>query len=634
VTRGRIYLLFSTAIALVLAGCGGGTTQNVQNPPPPPEQSVSIVFDPAPPAKIPVNETAKLTAVVKDDSSDAGVDWSVTCQDAGNCGSLSPLHTESGGTAIYTPPANVIGNQQTVSIAAFATADHNKNVLTPLTVVGFAANLAGTYIIQTTGVDGSGFSYQFAAAVVLDGNGQVTGGEQTYCSILLSSSDAITGGGYSIGPDGRGILALTIANQSLGQLGVETFHFVLLSDSHAVIARIDNPDLDPSTESSSGTLDLQTSKATPTGGYAFVLNGSDMFADPDSIGGVMNVDSANTISGNGSIADQDLAGTLSTNASLTGTVSNPDSFGAVKLSITTAFSGVPMLFTGYIVDSTHIKLIETDGDPNTGLGAATAGVAIGQGSATGTFTDNSAFYGDFVFGVLGVDLNLFLPNSLISVGHFTADGQGNLANGYNDIFMGGLFTRISDKLTGHYKVDASGTGRVHASTKFKKQGINGPDLFFYLTGNGNPPLVLHADSDNFTQGTGLAYPSVPASSLSGKLAVSYTQNLLIGIGNDAVGEVTADDSAGTLAGIVDTNEVFIPVLDTVINGTFAATDDPIRMKGTLANEAFGANPDGISVAYYLIDSDHALFLELDSPQTGQVTFGSLTPRTPICPGCP
>ena len=51
---------------------------------------------------------------------------------------------------------------------------------------------------------------------------------------------------------------------------------------------------------------------------------------------------------------------------------------------------------GFIVDATHLRLIEND----TTFGT-TAGDAIAQGNSTGTFTSDSAFDGTFVYGTQG-----------------------------------------------------------------------------------------------------------------------------------------------------------------------------------------------------------------------------------------
>jgi hypothetical protein len=140
--------IFASAVMIsVLAGCGKSTT-NVQNPPAPATTAVSIAFHPAPAGSINLNSTTAITAVVSNDSSNAGVDWALLCQSNVNCGTLSPLHTQSGAAATYTPPPIISGNSQTFTIEAFATADHTKNVVTAITITGFAGNLKGTYLFN------------------------------------------------------------------------------------------------------------------------------------------------------------------------------------------------------------------------------------------------------------------------------------------------------------------------------------------------------------------------------------------------------------------------------------------------------------------------------------------------------
>jgi hypothetical protein len=630
----RWILSFSSAgVIAVLASCGG-STMNVQNPPPPPGSPVSIAFQPPPAASLSLASNSPITAVVTNDPSKAGVDWSLSCQNAGNCGNLSPLHTASGSAATYTPPSTISGNSQTVTIVAFATADHSKNVTTPITVTGFAAMLKGNYVFLTKGTDANG-PFELAGVISLDGNGGITQGEQTQSDPLLSVSDPITGGNYYIGPDGRGSITLNTADMNIGQQGIENLTLVFLSSTQALIATLDNPNLQSSIETSSGTLDLQTSKGTPTGGYAFAANGTDLASGPMAVGGVLNIDSPNTISGAGSIADQDDAGAVSPGATLSGTVTSPDAFGSVKFNLTAGFSSAPIQFTGYIVDGQHIKLVESD---NTGSGAgfgSTAGVAVSQGTAAGTFTGNQSFSGNYVFDIAGEDLT-GLPASLAAVGQFSADASGNLSTGYDDEFLSGFLVGISDSFTGTYLLDPSGTGRVDSSITFTSNGA-GPELIFYLTGNGNPPLVLDADANLGSVGVGQAGQQAPPPfSFNGRYGLKFTQGNGVSE-NDATGQITVNGSANTLSGVVDTDLNLSPQPDTMLTGTFVTVPAGGRTTGALNNTFFpgpGADPNTISVAYYFIDSGHGFFIETDSSTTGESNFGYFASRSPVCPTCP
>ena len=562
------------------------------------------------------------------------------CTNAANCGTLTPLHTASGAAATYTPPQAISGNSQNVTIEAFATADHTKNVVTSMAVTGFASSLKGTYVFETKGEDANG-AFQLAGVVVLDGNGGITSGEQTHSDPVVSLSDPITGGSYNIGPDGRGTLTINTADQNIGQQGIENFCLVFLNSSSALIATLDNPDpkLQRSFETSSGTLDLQTSTAAPSGGYAFAANGVDVNNAAMAIAGVLNIDSPNTISGAGSVADQDDAGSVSPNASLSGTLTSPDRLGSLQLNLTTGFA--PSLqFTGYIVDATHIKLIESD---MTGTGAgfgSTAGVAIGQGAATGKFTHDSTFAGSYVLGILGQDPS-GTPNSLAWASRFTADTSGNLKSGYADEVLSVSGVEISDSFTGTYTLGPPGTGRVDSHINFSSNGP-GPELIFYLTGNGNPPLVLDADDNGgslafASLGIGTAHPqAAPPFSFNGKYGLEFTQSSSVSE-NNATGQVTVNGSSNTLAGVVDTNLGFSPQPDTPLSGTFLNIPNGGHFNGTLTNTFFptpASSANTISVAFYLVDPGQVLFIETDLLLSGEASFGSFSARTPVCAGCP
>jgi hypothetical protein len=638
ILTGKLWVLVTLlAAASFLSGCGGSNNLNVQNPSAPSTAQVAISFNPAPAQTVSLAGTVPLTAVVSNDPSRSGVDWALLCEGGTNCGTLQPLHTASGSVTTYTPPGSITGNSITLTIEAFATADHSSNAVTALTVTAFGKSLKGNYIFATRGEDANGI-FQLAGVVVLDGNGNVTSGEQTHNDPLMSRFDAITGGSYYIGPDGRGTLTLLTADSNIGQQGTENLALVVLSNSKALIATLDNPNLTQSFEVSEGTLDLQTTSGAPTGGYAFTMNGVDISTSPMAMGGIMNIDSPNNISGAGSVADQDDATNVTENSTFTGALTSPDKYGMLTFNLTTGFAPT-LQFTGYIVDSAHIKLIESDnGGSGSGFGT-TAGVAIGQGSATGTFLNTSTFAGAYVFDIGGEDPSGF-PGSLGSYGQFSADSAGNLNSGYNDESLTVFQVAISDSFTGTYTLDPSGDGRIDSNVTFSTSG-SGPELIFYLTGNGNPPLILDAEDNGNSLafgsiGTGVAHPqSAPPYALNGKYGTESVESSSAFF-NTNTGQVTANGESETLTGVVDTTFSFSPDPDTQITGTFGSIPDTGRFTGNLTNSLFFTQANSTStipVAFYPASPDLLFFIETDLLLSGESTFGSFVIRSPVCTGC-
>ena len=664
------WILFATAAAMIslLAGCGG-TTANVQNPPPPPPSQVAVAFQPQPGSSLGVGFSEDLTASVSGDPNNDGVDWHLTCSSgAGTCGTLSASHTASGVPTSYTAPASLSSNSMVVEVVAYSTFDPNKNTVAPITIGSFNSSLQpGTYVLQAQGVDSSLAPYQFAAALAFDGAGNITGGEQTSNYSSGSFTDTNLTGSYFLGNDGRGTITIKTSDNNIGGNGVETFTFVYLSSSRALISQMDLPDIAATGVSATGTMDLQTSTAAPTGGYAFVVSGTDVVkALPVAIGGVLNIDVPNTISGTGSVTDEILGKKVNaSDLGLSGTLTTPDQFGAFTLNLSAPFGAanksIPLQFTGYIVDATNIKLIETDtAVDNAAPFASTGGLAIGQGAATGTFTSNAAFSGTYVFGLTGIDLSNFniAPYTLTSVALFAADGGGNLSTGFTDTFLAVSTTQgnpltgaqISAAFDGTYSVDSDGTGRASLTlADFSPVPAHGyqPLLFFYLTGNGKPALILEAGDAHYPSlGTGIAYPQSNATpAFNGDYGLSFTQEQQGGGQNDGTAQLNANSTTTppSLSGIADINFGFGANQDQPFTGTFSAPTAapfPGILLGT-NNDNFSsvAFSPQITVDYYYIDPGHGFFVETDlltdgAQQNGQVSIGFYAARTPVCDSCP
>lgn len=655
-------LLLSIAIAAISAlmvACSGGSTLNVQNPPASSNsQALTIAFKPAPPTSIVINGTATATAVVQNDVNKAGVDWTISCAQTLECGSLSSPHTDSGKAVTYSAPLSIHGNAEAVTITAFATADHTANAQSRITVTAFGSVLSGTYVIGTSGSDQSLFlPYHRAGVLTLDGNGGVVAGERTVnfsdpnTGVFTSVTDPITGGNYFVGRDGRGSLTINTHNTNVGQNGVETFSLVVLSASRVLLNKFDDQNLQgTSNETSVGTLDLQSTPPAPSAGYAFVTNGADTSGNPTALGGVFNIDSPSAISGSGSAFDLVSPnlygpGVFTPSSVVSGNVSPPDTFGAFQVSLATDFGNVR--FNAYPIDGSHAKLIESDG--TVGM---TMGDAYNQGASTGTYHKKADFTGTYAFGIFGRDLTSSTA-SLSTAGLFSTTGNGTLTTGFIDETQLGNGVQFSDTFNAVYAVglgtvpagipDAAGIGRYFIPpstltgfpnfTFSNPANGSGPAWVFYMTTTGGPVLMLDAEIEpTLTSGlfgggagTGIAYPLVAGSSFSGSYGTIFTQNL--GFESDVVGEITASDNNIT-SGLL--NLGIQQPDDTSLTGSFVTGSIANRLHGTMLDDNFGP----LDMALYPIDPSQGFFIERDLSIGGGLTFGYYAARTPVCQGCP
>ena len=579
---------------------------------PPLPISVSIL---APPASLQVNaQFSPVATVTNDTSANPEVTWTVTCG-ATACGSVSPTTTRASTQTTYTAPAAIPAGGS-ITLTATSVTDPTRSASAKIAITAAAAGLInGTYVFQVVGLPGS--QAAFVTGVLVASNGQITGGEQDSVSYTSDSNgntygnpflQTITGGSYAVTADGN--LQISIA---LGPNGGETLNGTLVgTGSRGFVAGLNGA-------AASGTLDLQTSVAAPSGGYAISLSGGDENEAPAWVGGVLNIDSPGAISGAGSILDvidsdpPDLTGTFTIGAS---TVSAPDAQGRLLIQLQQAAnSALPTLYlAGYVIDATHIRLIETGGaDEAASYQGVLGGIALGQGGNTGQFNTASVAGLSYVIGAQGEDEQGFVQIA----GVLTADANGSVTGTLNWNDRSGTSPQSPLPFTGTYTVDP--TGRVTLSQLTDGSTFN-YSLHLYLAAGGNALLLSNDSHDAFVgQGFQQQTGAFTAASFSGLYGLNTTVFIPDSSGflnqpTPVIGSITAAASGAgsdSVSGFADKGNG--DGVDFALTGSFNSAANGV-FGGTLAGLNPGSPTTAGSFTLYLIDSTQAVMIETDSSQ--------------------
>jgi hypothetical protein len=518
-------------------------------------QQISVTISGAP-ASLGVNATAQLTATVTNDSSNAGVDWS--CTPANTCGSFNPAHTASGSATAYTAPAAAT----TVTITAASTAQSTATATASINVIASAgATLAaGNYALQLIGTEASGFIYGLVGSITVDGNGNVTAGEQDYNDghglQSPAGGDKITGGTYTIGTGGIGKLSLVTSNTALGTAGTENFSITVVNSKHVLLTQID------ALGTAGGTLDFQTPSATMSGNYSFVVAGAADGSEQEVFGGLIQVTGAGTIHVN---VDVNADGNNNIDGTNTGTFTAPDAQGRATM----VFGGDN--YAVYIIGPEVLRLMVVDANRQD------TGSAYGQGA--GPFSAAS-LNGSFVFKLNSAGSG---ATSFASAGQFTSNGTGTVTAGFADSDAAG--TIKSSAFTGTYTLGTAVVGVGYGNAVLTSPGILGGSFGVYAvdpnlnildpnnTTGGGGALLMSLTAGAFGYGVILPQAAPASSSFSGNYAVDWRCFTPGGVEQNADGQANVATGL-VLSGTVDAADLQTgsPHLGVAISGT--ATADP------------------------------------------------------------
>jgi hypothetical protein len=459
---------------------------------------------------------------------------------------------------------------------------------------GFSAsNFKGTYVLSIAGTDANATTSSFFAIVgtiTADGGGNITGGTVDINDPNIGGffpAQAVSAGKYNVGSDGRGTGALVTPQ------GTFALDFVLTSNGHGLITRFD------SLGSGSGTLDLQTSTSqSALTSLAFSLAGTD-----SSGGFLLGSVGAATLNSSGVVT----AGTLDfnegnssaglANLPLSGSVTlTSGTNGTATLTTSSIFS--TLAFNVWVVDSTHVKLIETD----------TAAVLAGD-----AFTQQTTFpAGQLAYTLAGTDSSGF---ALVAGGLATTDVNGNLTNGLEDYNDNGT-ANTAPTFTGSCTTFVAGRCQL-VLTGFSNGGSQSFQFAAYPSSGGI--LLLEVDSFGLLQGTAYAQTATSFAASQG-----YGLNLTgtNGAEVDDIGEFTAGASTASpnmTPGLLDENDLGTPNPSENFSGTYTP-DSTADGRGSIAVPTLKYGIGTMNLEYYVVDASTVLFIQGDATQVSVGTF--------------
>jgi hypothetical protein len=569
----------------------------------------------------------------------AGVIWSVNGTAFGDCvapgvGSVTQCHGVIDGNGNYTAPLSPpTGGTVTIGAAAGGNA-----ATATATVLYSSASLTtttsgtGQYAIAFDGVDFNvGNPVDVAGSIVTSGSagsssGMITGGEMDLNTGVSGTAFVVpvSGGSFQVGPlDGRTAMLVTLASNSVA--ASFTLQATLATNQHALLIDFDSSD------TGSGTLDAQnpTSFATPLNGrFAFQYSGLDSNLNPVAVAGTF-LASSNSIpvnNPNSPVNSQDFTYvpvttdtlTVVTNdITLSGLYTNQDSFGRGTITMASTDLGT-INFSYYMIDQTHLKLVEIDPAPQ-------PFILFGEAFSSPTAPASTALTGGIVCTFGGAANGAAYAGGAV----FTINGATISSGGALDINnSGGDGTQINSTINNGSYANVLTEGNVPARYTLSLTTSKGTAQFAaytFATASNTGAELVEIDTNNGIDGaTGTAYQRGGVSVVQGSFALN-----LSGVGTsksqpafeqDITGQLGLVNNSTTLTGTLDINNLGtfpgLPVSSSSILNPVAANG-----RGTAQVIASGGGVTAkFNLVYYQVDSNTELLLDID---TNRVANGIL-----------
>ena len=511
------------------------------------------------------------------------------------------LHGSIGPNGAYvaplTPPP---GGSTTVTAIS-----GNTSATATVVVVFSNASLNGQYAFSYSGQDSKGPLFVAGSFSATPSTGAINGIEDYNSTAQAPVAASPVSGSYTVNPDGSATATLTDAAAG----GSETWNLQLVASPQGQTAPSASLVRFDTTATGSGEADVQNSTqfalGSFNGNYAFTLSGWDGTAKPLQIAGILNANSSgiiglnlckDDINDNGTnseaAADTTLHGVFSGGANLAS-----NGRGTLQLiygddTVVTTIDNMTFSFAFYIVNSTHIKIVETDPKATAQL----AGDLYSAPNTDGSFA-SSMVKGNYAFTLSGS--NPTGTKSYAVGGVLVTNGSGSVTSAELDGGLGEDLTLTSSS----YTVDIS-LGRILFTMT-----ISGTTRYFaaYPTSSGTLEMI---ELDTDLQGTGTAYPQSSTAVSQGTFAFNLTGN-----GNtstfaeqDVIGQVAIPAGVVVPIGDFNINDKGTLTSGTPIENTSSIVAPDIDGRGTMVLDTKSSN---YSFAYYAVNGTTTLVIEND-----------------------
>ncbi len=546
-------------------------------------------------ATVPAGGTFQFSAYLNS-VADPNATWTVTSTNGGDIGSINSI------TGLYSAPAYPPPGA-TITVTATDPAATAPATSTA-TIVYSDASLSGPFAFSYTGNDASGFA-TIAGSFVSDGMGHIVSGVEDVDSFTTGGwVEYQIAGTYKVGPDGR---ASAVINS--GSVGAATWQFALTTNQHALMIRFDRNFTGSGTMDQQNLDDLTSSLLSVDGPYVFGVSGSDPMFHPMAVAGKFTSNGSGGIPAGNTILDlNDNGAVTASDTSLHGSYAfDPTQPGTGRgtITLTSTLTGT-LGYAFYIVDSTHLHLVEMD-DVNYLGGDVLIGAAPGSlASANYVFTAG----GTSTAGAYG------------SGGVFAAGASNAISGGVFDSNNAGTVTTKTALGTCTYTVN-SGTGRIDLRLYLGSgacpagPGSTISEFAVYPTAQ-TPSSAIMLELDSNAVATGLAYEQqVLTEPGTGGFALNIAgqgmfHNAPASYQQDVEGQADIDSSVVT-SGNLDINNFNAGFQTDPIDTTTSSIAAPDSTYGRGTAILVATNPNvSYNLVYYVIDANTALALDSDT----------------------